>query len=124
MKYDIKKIASIIGAPYKQAVSDYGISVLLTDSRSLTFPEETLFFAIKTERTDASRFIPRLYSCGVRNFVAESYSSEWDGMTATNIFIVPDVVVALQQIAVEHRRRFSVPVVGITGSNGKTVVKE
>lgn len=124
MKYDIKKIASIIGAPYKQAVSDYGISVLLTDSRSLTFPEETLFFAIKTERTDASRFIPRLYSCGVRNFVAESYSSEWDGMTDTNIFIVPDVVVALQQIAAEHRRRFSVPVVGITGSNGKTVVKE
>lgn len=124
MKYDTDSIASIIGAPHKRSAAPYNISVLLTDSRSLTYPEETLFFAIKTERTDAARFIPRLYSQGVRNFVASSFDNSWNSMDGANIFIVPDVVEALQQIAAAHRRRFSVPVVGITGSNGKTVVKE
>lgn len=124
MKYAIENISTIIGKPYKRAATRYDVSVLLTDSRSLTFPEETVFFAIKTERTDAARFIPGLYSRGVRNFVAASYDSAWDNFDDTNIFIVPDVVEALQQIAAEHRRRFNMPVVGITGSNGKTVVKE
>lgn len=124
MKYDITQIASVIGEPYRRAAAPCGISVLLTDSRSLTFPEETLFFAIKTGRTDAARFIPQLYSRGVRNFVVSSYDESWDTMEETNIFVVPDVVEALQQIAAAHRRRFAVPVVGITGSNGKTVVKE
>ncbi len=124
MKYSIDKIASIIGAPYRKSESDYSVSVLLTDSRSLTFPEETLFFAVKTVRTDASRFVRGLYSQGVRNFVVSSYNTAWDTLADANIFVVPDVVAALQQIAAWHRNRFAVPVVGITGSNGKTIVKE
>ena len=70
MKYSVEKVTTLIGAR-RVGNTDTNIGWLLTDSRSLCFPEETLFFAIKTGRNDGHKYIPELYKRGVRNFVVE-----------------------------------------------------
>ena len=100
---------------------DMEVEWLLTDSRSLCFPETTLFFAIRTERGDGHRYIQDLYSRGVRAFVVSARQENLPGAVQ---LLVPDTLTALQRLAERHREEFSIPVIGITGSNGKTVVKE
>ncbi|MDO4949742.1 MAG: bifunctional UDP-N-acetylmuramoyl-tripeptide:D-alanyl-D-alanine ligase/alanine racemase [Bacteroidales bacterium] len=99
------------------------ISWLLTDSRSLLFPDETLFFALRTRRNDGHNYIAELYERGVRNFVTLDNALAASCPDA-NFLVVPNVLKALQMLAEHHRATFNAPVVGITGSNGKTVVKE
>ena len=102
-----------------------GISFLLTDSRSLCFPEETLFFALRSSRNDGQRYIGELYRRGVRHFVVSQLPEHWQEDFPSSGFLLADNPLrALQQLASRHRARFDVPVVGITGSNGKTMVKE
>ncbi len=122
MKYLISQISDIIGAR-RIGSADSSIRFLLTDSRSLCFPDETLFFAIKTGKGDGANYIPDLLARGVRNFVVSSVPENASAKNV-NYLIVNDVRLALQQLAAHHRRRFKIPVVGITGSNGKTIVKE
>ena len=128
MNYTIEKIATLIGAR-RIGTADARIGWLLTDSRSLCFPEETLFFALKTQRNDGHRYIADLYRRGVRNFVVEPVlnptrlGGEVD-YADVNFLVVPSPLEALQRLAERHRDEFSCPVVGITGSNGKTMVKE
>ncbi len=119
--YTTNNIATLIGA---QVVGAEMVSVnwLLTDSRSLCFPRETLFFAIVTPRGDGHRYIPQLYRKGVRAFVV-SQVPQGDFPDAA-FLVVGDTLHALQRLAERHRERFDIPVVGITGSNGKTTVKE
>lgn len=125
MNYPVSTIASIIKArTERQPEADPSISILLTDSRSLTVPEESLFFAIRTRTNDGHRYIRPLYECGVRCFVAEHMPADMADATDAIILIVPDVTRALQQIGRYHRSRFGIPVIGITGSRGKTTVKE
>lgn len=121
MKYLISEISTLIGAR-QVGNAEVEVSWLLTDSRSLCFPEETLFFAITTQRGDGHRYIPSLYRRGVRAFVV-SRSPEVLYPDATYL-LVSDTLSALQRLAERHRERFDVPVIGITGSNGKTTVKE
>jgi Alr-MurF fusion protein len=100
---------------------------LLTDSRQLTFPTQTLFFAIKGERHDGHRFVLPLYQQGVRQFVVEqvSFDQSWLAqMPEAQVWVVESSVEALQALAKHRRGQFAGPVVGITGSNGKTIVKE
>lgn len=101
------------------------VSFLLTDSRSLCFPEETLFFALRSARNDGQHYIAELYQRGVRRFVVAEVPDRWQANYADATFlVVGDTLAALQQLAARHRQRFAIPVVGITGSNGKTMVKE
>ena len=123
MNYTITEIATIVKAQ-KRAYKDYTITALLTDSRSLTFPEETLFFALVTERNDGHRYIKDLYRKGVRNFVVEHRVADEELMPEANFIIVKNTLDALQQLAATHRKKFDIPVIGVTGSNGKTTVKE
>ena len=124
MTYTIEKITTLIGAR-RYGNADANIGFLLTDSRSLCFPEETLFLALKTERHDGHAYIPELYRRGVRNFVVTGMPEGYaDGYPEANFLKVTDARKALQRLAERHRDEFNVPVVGITGSNGKTVVKE
>jgi alanine racemase len=99
------------------------LSYLLTDSRTVVFPDESLFFALKSDRNNGHRYIAELYRKGVRAFVvSEDQDSE---MYPGAFFIrVENTLLALQQLAAYHRTQFQLPVVGITGSNGKTIVKE
>ena len=129
MNYTIEKITTLIGAR-RVGTTDAQIGWLLTDSRSLCFPEETLFFALRSARNDGHRYIDDLYRRGVRNFVVdakgmqEHYAEGTNGMKDANFLIVPSPLAALQRLAERHRDEFNLPIVGITGSNGKTMVKE
>ena len=124
MKYTIEKITTLIGAR-RIGQNDANVGWILTDSRSLCFPEETLFFAIRTQRNDGHNYIPELYRRGVRNFVVDTVPADADsGFRNANFLKVTNTLAALQRLAERHRDEFDIPVVGITGSNGKTMVKE
>ena len=123
MNYSIKEISGIIKASCDIS-HDATISYLLTDSRAVSFPETTLFFALKTKTNDGHKYVGDLYKLGVRNFVISKEETEYRKMEGANFLIVKNTLKSLQQLAAYHRKRFNIPVVGITGSNGKTVVKE
>ena len=124
MTYTIEKIATLIGAR-RYGHADATVCWLLTDSRSLCFPEQTLFFALRTRRNDGHRYIDDLYRRSVRSFVVEQLPDDYaDHYPDANFLKVPSAMAALQRLAERHRDEFSIPVVGITGSNGKTWVKE
>ena len=120
MKYKIAEIAQITGG-HLTGSGDVGVRYVLTDSRSLLYPAVTVFFAITGERHDGHDYIAELYRQGVCCFVVERLP---ENRPDANFVLVPNVLHALQQFAAQHRRRFVTPVIGITGSNGKTVVKE
>ncbi len=121
MTYTIEKITTLIGAR-RYGDHDANVRWLLTDSRSLCFPEETLFFALRSKRNDGHRYIDDLYRRGVRSFVVEQVPAQ--PLADANYLKVPSTLAALQRLAERHRDEFSIPIVGITGSNGKTMVKE
>ena len=129
MSYTIESIAECIGAR-RVGECEATIDWLLTDSRSLSFPEETLFFALTTKRNSGARYIPDLYDRGVRNFVVteEDFEKIKNGelgkLSTLNFLIVANPLKALQKLAEIHREEFKIPIIGITGSNGKTIVKE
>lgn len=119
--YNTLEIASFIGAKTNN-LKGREIDWLLTDSRSLCYPESTLFFAIKTEVGNGHLYINDLYQRGVRAFVV---SEEVEGdFPDADFLVVQNTLFALQSLAAQHRSRFDIPVIGVTGSNGKTVVKE
>lgn len=124
MTYTIEKITTLIGAHhYGENAAD--VAFILTDSRSLCFPEETLFFALQTNRNDGHKYIPELYQRGVRNFVVTDIPADRaETYPDANFLKVSNTLKALQRLAERHRDEFDIPVVGITGSNGKTMVKE
>lgn len=103
---------------------DAVIRHLSIDSRKIFSVEDTAFFAITGERHDGHDYIPGLWEKGVRNFVVSSLPENLDNFPGTNFVKVPSALSALQQFAAWHRNQFDYPVIGITGSNGKTIVKE
>ena len=124
MHYSIENIAALTGAR-RYGTQSAEIDRLLTDSRSLAFAETTLFFALRTKVGDGHRYIADLYRRGVRNFVVGTVPADWLAAYAdANFLKVVSPLKALQRLAERHREEFDLPVVGVTGSNGKTVVKE
>src|SRR5574344_461101 len=123
MVYDIEKLTQMTEAT-RYGFCEASISWLLTDSRSLCFPTETLFFALKGKRNDGHNYIKELYARGVRNFVVSTMPDNLENYPDSNFLLVPDTLVALQRLAIQHRKKFDIPVIGITGRNGKTVIKE
>ncbi|MFN8166492.1 MAG: bifunctional UDP-N-acetylmuramoyl-tripeptide:D-alanyl-D-alanine ligase/alanine racemase, partial [Bacteroidia bacterium] len=122
--YKLSQIAVITGGQlYLNAPAQEDVSSLLTDSRKIVHAEQSLFFALKGERHDGHRFIPGLIQEGVRNFIVTDYPTELHSAHA-NFVVVKDSLRALQQITAHHRKQFHIPVFGITGSNGKTIIKE
>ena len=123
MSYTIKQIAEQVHAQV-QGNENLTINRILTDSRSLCFPEDTLFFALKSKRGDGHRYIHELYARGVRAFVVSHLPKEAGEMKEAAFLLTENPQKALQKLAEVHRTKFNIPIIGITGSNGKTVVKE
>ena len=125
MSYSIRTIAALIGAEHIGHCEGV-VEWLLTDSRSLCFPEETLFFALVSKRGDGHHYIAELYERGVRHFVVSERPDDamLHACPEAGFLIVEDTLAALQRLGEKHRKAFDIPVVGITGSNGKTIVKE
>jgi alanine racemase len=122
--YNIDRIASVLQSSYlQQADVHAAVEHLLIDSRRIIHPATALFFALKTARRDGHDFISEAYNKGVRHFIVQQ-SIDIKTIPAANVLLVDDTLKALQQLAAYHRQQFSIPVIGITGSNGKTIVKE
>lgn len=118
------QLEKITGGTILQIVNDDLILSLCIDSRKATKSAGTLFFAIKGERHDGHQYIGALYEYGVRQFVVEQSVLNLKSFPDANIIQVQSCVAALQRLAGFHRRQFTIPIVGITGSNGKTIIKE
>ncbi len=99
------------------------IEHLSTDSRTIAFGNNTLFFALSSNNRDGHLYLKDAYNKGVRNFIVQKKINS-TSLPNCNIITVPNVLIALQQIATAHRIKFNIEVIGITGSNGKTIVKE
>ncbi|MEJ7677031.1 MAG: Mur ligase family protein [Segetibacter sp.] len=123
MPYTIKDISEIISEEATIAQPSLVIDNLLIDSRKLVFPAGTLFFALHSARRNGEDFIEELYKAGVRSFVV-SKAIDHSLYPGGNFLKVEDSFRALQKLAAYHRKQFHIPVIGITGSNGKTIVKE
>ena len=139
IEYAISDIVEIVkGKPEPGAQEMDIVKEILLDSRNLSQADKTLFVALTTERNDGHKYIPELIEKGVRNFLVsklpeqgirnpESLGQKREARSEkreANFIVVPDTLTALQKFAAYHRGRFNIPVVGITGSNGKTIVKE
>lgn len=124
MKYAISEISQVLGSTSALGCKEAVVTSLLIDSRSLSLPAETMFFALRTGMGNGHKYVNDLYDRGVRNFVVETM----DGIIShadANFLIVDNTLAALQSLAAYHRRKFqSLPVIAITGSRGKTRVKE
>lgn len=112
-----KIVEGKISSYYKEVVLEH----LIIDSRKAIVSDGTVFFAIGGARNNGHHFIHFLYQQGIRNFVVEQ---EVQLPSDANVLWVPSAVLALQKIAAYHRATFNIPIIGITGSNGKTIVKE
>jgi alanine racemase len=121
----LSEIAALLRAQrVSNRTDDAGIALLLTDSRHVSVTEGCLFFALTGARNDGHKYIEELYRKGIRHFVVHALPAPLSCFPGTDFLVVPDTLDALQQLAAAYRSRFAVPVVGITGSNGKTIVKE
>ncbi len=122
----ISQISSVIGGVLRSSVAypELLISSISIDSRTIFDPASSVFFALKSERNDGHRYIADLVHAGVRAFVVSDYSDELLKYDHCSFIVVDDTLKALQKLAAWHRSQFEIPVVGITGSNGKTIVKE
>jgi alanine racemase len=101
---------------------DHIIQQVITDTRKISSPEHSIFFALKGNFRDGHEFIRDAYDQGVRSFVVEKGTGE--RFDDAYFIEVDDSFAALQKLATLHRRRFNYPIIGITGSSGKTTVKE
>ncbi|TWI81265.1 UDP-N-acetylmuramoyl-tripeptide--D-alanyl-D-alanine ligase [Lacibacter cauensis] len=124
LHYNIQLVAEIMQARIvQQAAGNSYVEHLLIDSRRVIHPTAALFFAITTNRRDGHDFIKEAYNKGVRCFAIQK-EIDTRLFPEASFLLVTDTLKALQQLAAYHRRRFAIPVIGITGSNGKTIVKE
>ena len=122
MSNTIQEISNFLNCT-SSILSNDTIEYLLIDSRKISVPKSSLFFALSGPRRDGHEFIEEVFNRGVTNFIVKKSFSNPQKLHA-NFLYVDDVLKALQQIAAQHRKQFNYPVIGITGSNGKTIVKE
>lgn len=120
--YSISTICKVVNGKFLQKAEDDPIKNLVYDSRRILQPESSLFFALKTSHNDGHKYLLSAHKKGIRNFIVNNAPAV--ELTGSNIIVVDSTLEALQKATAFHRNHFSIPVVGITGSNGKTIVKE
>ena len=121
--YPVEELAKSMNAKAFIQLSDAFVRTLLTDSRKLSDIDKALFFALSGRR-DGHTFIKDAYIAGIRSFVISDPDFEHAVYKDANFYLVSDTLTALQDLASFHRSKFNYPIIGITGSNGKTIVKE
>ncbi|MDB5120347.1 MAG: alanine racemase [Sphingobacteriales bacterium] len=121
--YSVEELRKVLGANVSISNQEVKIKTVLTDSRKLTDIHHAVFFALKARR-DGHSFINEVYKSGIRNFVISDANFDLSLYKGSNFYIVNDSLQALQKLASFHRSKFNIPVIAITGSNGKTIVKE
>ena len=124
INYSIERIGEITNGKIIHHNSGIKPAHLLLDSRKLLFPQSTIFFALNASRRKSNLFIKALYEKEVRSFVIADKEFDVSPYPDATFILVENVLHALHLLAIHHRNIFSLPVIGITGSNGKTIVKE
>ena len=123
--HTISQINKIVnGELITSRTDDYIIKDLLIDSRKLINTHGCLFFALSSKRNDGHKYISTLYKRGLRNFVVTQIPTDENILKDANYILVKNTLLALQELATFHRKLMNYPVISITGSNGKTIVKE
>ena len=122
MSQKILKSIQNIPATFIGNNANLAVDTIAIDSRSLQNGPQTLFFALVGANNDAHQYIKDLIATGVQNFVVTHIPEECEGKA--NFFVVENTLAALQQFAANYRSLFNFPIIGLTGSNGKTIVKE
>src|SRR5580765_7595136 len=117
------ELEAIAGGKLLKLFKDREITTLVVDSRKALVAEGTVFFAITGERHDGHQFLAELYRIGIRQFVVEKPVPQ-GSYPEGNFLLVTSSLSCLQSLVAHHRRQFSIPVIGVTGSNGKTIIKE
>jgi alanine racemase len=122
MQYFIDQLVQLTGGKLLcDAYENKSVTDLLIDSRLLINPENCIFISLVTKKNDGHHYIREAFDKGVRNFMISDPAFAPED---TNTILVPDTLTALQKMAANHRKKFNIPVIGITGSNGKTIIKE
>ncbi len=122
MSVNLKSLVSVLHADWTGSDAAVFVDHISIDSRSLQNGSQTLFFALSGTNNDAHSYILELIEKGVQNFVVQ-YIPE-NSVGKANFLVVKSTLEALQKFAAYHRNHFAIPVIGLTGSNGKTIVKE
>jgi len=123
MKYNIVEISDIIDGKLFLQSHNIELNNVVFDSRKISFAQSSIFIAFTTQNNDGHRYINIAYKKGIRNFIV-SEKIELEKYKNANFILVNDTLKALQKFATHHRSLFNIPVIGITGSNGKTILKE
>ena len=119
------QLPAITGGTLLQQHTDLPIGPLLLDSRKLRIAPGSLFFAVQGQNHDSHQFLNQAYAQGIRQFVVEQGdAARYQSLSETNILQVPNSIAALQKLTAHHRQQFQLPLLAITGSNAKTIVKE
>ncbi len=124
MHYPVQHIADITSGQFLGSPTDATIEHILLDSRQVIFPASSLFIALQGRRFDGHQFLADLYAQGVRNFLVSKRPAALQDFPQANFILVKNTQDAFHALAAWHRHQFALPVIGITGSNGKTIVKE
>jgi len=123
VRYNLNEITEIVKGECINNNNQF-ITKLLIDSRKTTSADNCLFFALVSKRNDGHKYISELYEKGYRSFVISSKADNFDDYPEASFILVKDTLKALQLLAAHKRKKFNFPIIGITGSNGKTIVKE
>ncbi len=126
MNFNTEKIVSICAGKLLGSKKNtaYDICFFCTDSRTVRHASQSIFVPIITEARDGHYFIAAAFDAGIRNFLVSDKNFSPQLFSDATFILVNDTLQAMQQIAAAHRAQFDIPVIGITGSNGKTIVKE
>ncbi len=122
--YYLKDVAKWISVKYIQIESEVSFQYIITDSRAIRYPEQSLFIAIRGQNHNGHDYIYSLYMKGVRSFMVDSLYQIDHSLKDANFMVVENTLKSFQEMVSHKRSFYSVPVVGVTGSNGKTIVKE
>lgn len=124
-EYSIHELAEILkGELIRGTTNQSKIRDILIDSRRLISASRCIFFALVSKRNNGHKYIEELYTKGIRHFVVTSLPKDFNNYKKANFILVKNSLEALQSLCIVHRSRYDIPVIGITGSNGKTIVKE
>src|SRR5690554_1429673 len=122
--FTIYELATVIGGDLIHTGNSQAIDHISTDSRDIGLGSNSMYIALKGVKFDGHEFIASVYDLGVRNFILNENQASSAVIPDANILAVTDTLDALQKIAQWNRCNFAGTVIGITGSNGKTIVKE
>ena len=123
--FKISEIAEIVkGELIRKSNSNPEITDILVDSRRLISPDNCIFIALTGRNNSGHDYISELYRKGIRSFIVSVSNLKLDEYSGANFILVKNTLTALQNLGAAHRKKFEMPVIGITGSNGKTIIKE